>query len=1392
MALAIPMKLDAFVFNKAVCNGKKDDARIAPINQPNYTFLRMENYMALSDLLPHTDLENASPASRNSRYTDLGTREPRTSRCGVYVHWSLPRAFRGGEAKATTDQTSRTQPAQSDKPQKDSPKENDDNSAPSFPLVPNRWLVIRSLDPEAKTTLPQGASIPAVTAWVIESDCMRRIDDLGLDVDLQVDVSPFINSVATKHPDQILMSEQAEVFIGRCTPVREWQKRQQEEPADRIDLTVASSSNQLFPDFQYHCGNVFSMLDTFAYTEKGEKKHLTAAHADYYVVGWQTEKDQDILAKKGTDPENRTRRDRLEAHGLQFPDAVLSEVKDWLKNSDSARSICHGAMYDVIWDLEELPPIIPANKCGARLGKPSAVAVGTTAMETLLTYAAAHHHPDSLEGDIHGLRTYLRAEDDSLDAQEAAEDEVHDGNFMHLDGGTHHYFGHQDEDHPAQPPPDTVKIQLGRLNAGQHLLDAMMRRKRQLQWEMFATWWKYISDIDNKDKSRTPIYKVAVQQIQASLHLLQLAMDGLRGQMKPATDIISGAGAAPKAGTLREFVQQRDPTLLIAGVQAGWPRDFQKPLPVRLKKHFVVSDPPPSLDKNAFGLESKCVPDDLEEPIIALMQEFLLLRRMKVSDPTRGTQIPPLYHDPTYVGDNIPVEDNPFRDHWADQQPWFPLYIEWEGLYIDIPFEEWRLQQKQTSRGTLTEYTQYVVKVDLSKQQYRDRRVLSGRNLILPQPSFTLKAHIQRILQIIPPKELDELLPEPRRTEIESNIDRFAFLSAPLSGFTDHLLTLATGSHVKPLVRAPGKRPIALRDAVKVGAAIGLEPAHLELIDTESDPTPYGSNMSLVGHDEFSAFKPVIHGQFRFTRLNIIDKFGQAISALPLPAEGESRERRALFPCVADYYAPQSLSEDGEPNVIEPHPPGAVSPKDCEFIQLPPAINQPARLNAAFLSLDHERDTSKTSGLGDPFWRPSSDWESPLWGWVMVNYVDRSIQLFLPDGRFYREVRVTEGTNADDVQWQPFPRPKDQGEAKNPQLERLVRHLIDPKQEYLLEFIEMIDHALRDTAPPPAAYGAFPNALTGRPLALANLGISLELSEKPRANQSTVRDQQGHPGLDLLKRYKFPVKLGNASRRTDGLICYFDKYDETRTDPDPRGPGNDLDLKNIYTYSYDKEKRKAEKPQHLNPIPESDLPTLAVYWDDPEKYIKISNPRDIDATPYEVSRNQKLRPFGALIDPFLPLHAYTGILPTQTLRLPTWTWESALKKIVTFFHVGPILVPGDVPRFDIAQELSEQKWEQQKGKPGTQPTEGHEVQLPALAVADWSWLQPYAVEEKKTGPLAVQITDDRGANDEPKKSKKYMALGIRHTTPQVDGQLGPHTAIEGYLQMNTAMESKGK
>lgn len=67
-------------------------------------------------------------------------------------------------------------------------------------------------------------------------------------------------------------------------------------------------------------------------------------------------------------------------------------------------------------------------------------------------------------------------------------------------------------------------------------------------------------------------------------------------------------------------------------------------------------------------------------------------------------------------------------------------------------------------------------------------------------------------------------------------------------------------------------------------------------------------------------------------------------------------------------------------------------------MQLTPCINQDARLNISSVT----RDSASSSFSPSPWRVINSDYEQPIWGWIVINYADSGLQFFLRDGTFYQ------------------------------------------------------------------------------------------------------------------------------------------------------------------------------------------------------------------------------------------------------------------------------------------------------------------------------------------------------------------------------------------------------
>ena len=1433
-SVLIPLKLDAFVFNGPVCDAlppaEKSDgggqefaadpspptaAKIAPVVQPNYTFLRLDSDYIQPDIQNPVDLNNTWPSQFNSRYTDLGTDKVRSNRRGVYLHWTIPRLYRSGVAAAGGDAANGTsmREARAARGLADGDKTKVDKTVPTFPKLPTRWLVIRYIH-DMTTVVPAEArsAVKQFTAWVIESDRLRELEKIDVKTDLQIDVSPFISA----EDGGVSVAKQAEVFIGNKEPIETWKERYKQpkgpgnQPKAKFlkNFSLLTSSNQLFADYQPHNSNVFSMLDNFQYAEN---KYLTAAKASYYIVGWHSEESDDIFVGPLRGDEALQRRKRLELLKLKIKMAKDKDsdkvFSDWLQSTMPTRIVCHGAMYQVNWNVNKKPDKVPADEHCTYLNRALPLAIGTTPLDALTTYARAFRKidppgstPRQLEEWITKLEHHLLARDDGVEAQQQAKDLLYNWNYLRVDGGQNwHAAAMGENDQPLAPPE--VLGNLRELNIRQELLDGVQRTTARLRWQLFAEWWRLVSDPDK----RRPGSVDRVNALQQRIDALKLRQDDCERRIRA----LAGPAARDRKvepGARPTFYQQRDPTLLVGGIRSGWQHDYLDDLLIRLESQTVGNpvQKPTAEDKdpvwdNFETVVAPKLPRKVLPAVRRLVSEFIALRPEAEKEPgLSDNQQMPLFHDQIAYQDEKNIELGPWRDRWDNTQPWFPLFLEWEVEYHHIPKDLWQLEQLR-SRTLKSERLRYGIdsKTDLQAtlKASPDRQVIEGRVLILPQPSFSLEAKIKQLFADTPSSILDKdgkTFPnKDDREKLTRELHKLAFLSAPLAGLTSYLTTVLQGNHIKPNLRDGSTGLVTpITDALR--PEDGFKEKQIQAIDVQTDNTPFGTSIKPPS-GEHPLFKPVTHGQFRFTRLNIIDKFGQAIHAIdPRP----SLDPQRVWPCIGEWYAPQLLGDPARkiPNVVE-RPPGdqkvaksieikedddrEEQPKPCEFMQIPPQINQQARLNAVFVVRADEVSSVEAGQHTEapppppspsPFWRKADEWESPIWGWVVINYANSGIQLFLPDGTFYREVRLAGMTGAQtSPEWLPF-RPPMQGDKhfdkpEMLQLQLLVQRLGNPS--FLRPFWDMIERATGTLDTAPDTYAAFTNALIGRPLALANIGWSLELAADAMTTQVEMDKPQliGLLPVEGQARYEFDIKLGDSQRGFDGLVGYFECRDKLALDED-KDLG--LNLGSIWSDFAPPTPKGTESAPDAPPVAPSKLVSLNAYYQSPETTAVV------DAVDYVRKHAAQLRVYGVLMDPFSPVHAYSGILPVRELSLPPWTWQAAMARMKAFFHAGPLVVTSSIPSFVPARELDPAV---PVTLPDVQPKEGTVV-LPAMASGNWAWLQPYY----PTTP-GTRASDGEPDNGEAPAQERFMPLPLSADDERARFEKGPYTAIEGYLMM---------
>lgn len=1418
--IAVPVHLDAFALSPPCCD-EGVASRIAPYTQPNYTALRLDSHLLQHDILDHVDLHNSRPAAANPRISSIGG-SSKFNRLGVHLQWSLPRLYRTANASGR-DPTIAGAP------------DGKDATQPVFRQIPNRWLVVRRLKNPQR---PKG--VDEFTSWVVESDAVRNIKTIAPDVDLESEVSPFV-SYAGNPDQLDVFNKQTEWFVGQkielsklaTTPAREYLK-------DGVTVMTSSNpifadyalhnTNVLsvIDNFSYPLnksdGNNFD----------SQASYLKKALCDYFVLGWHQDPEDDPLNNNADTIKTRLDKLLLTLSPQLNP---TSEDLSLLGNKTiPARILVHGAIYDVRYNFDKRPAKSLVDIAARNFGPDTTMeplSLGTTPLDGILTFLDAHKQSDPTAASMEAakffdeqakdlpkyvleLSTLLYAAGDDYDSRVQAQDLIAQQNYAKSDGGSHWTFSVGGTgpasampalDGKPKMPTQAQLDRLAEINEMQTRLDVAKRKLKGCQWNLFAEWFKFKSEyIDelNKDtaKVRHDAYKKVVDPLLSKIPQLQDLIADLEGgrvlQYDKNRKIIRGSDRKPimknitgkitakrtevdcKQSTKDPFQQRSDPTLTIAGVDSGWPENVTDKLQVRTDTELTST----KADLDAVDAIFAATPNGrpkLTLPITPDPASQLDLTARKILAECLRTS-----NMTTTNGKGTAPKITGFQA-WDEKNPFAPLFIEWEAIYYHIDKDQWDVQLRPSPVGHAHPQVRYTLKdllvssdpakiLDNASKNQNNFRTISGRALISPQPRYSLESVVVQVLDSkspdIPADIKDDVI-----TDLKSKIRELNFISAPLSGLTNHLLTRCEGAHVRPNVRVQGEVNYALKAADASDINIDVDVA-IPMIDAESALTPYGGLMAFSkAQYAHNPFKPVTHGQFMFTKLNIVDKFGQAIS-LPFQKRRRVREVNpppvAVHPCLSDYLTPDVVNtrvndNRGTLNTVFPIDSQTVGDgkwPQCPFAQLTPSINQEARINGSFL----KRDTNTSP------WREVTDYEPPIWGWIIINYADNGLQFFLGDGRFYREIRRggVQGTNLS-TKWLPYGPPDASDDpAHDPfsgsnspeiaQMDELIDLFVgssDPNDTaslYLLAFANMINEAIKNMPFPPSSYAGFANAIVGKPLALVNVGWSIELAAPPIEPQfqsddlSTDRAKWGDGEPGILD-YNFPLKIGDKDRNFDGVVGYYNSDNSAK----PSASSSPTNWSKLFTYFVPAEIPPPKTAPSFANLDPANFLSLKPYYIDPEPSITPS---------ITVARCSKYTVTSLLMDPYTPIHGYSPILPTKKLTLPSWTVQSAMDKMHAFFRLGPILVTDNVPStFTEAGALL-------KNVDGSIVNK-HAVKLPVSGrKGTWNWLQPY-----------VQDGDDNGT--------QFAKMGVDEDLGNLKFEPAPYTFLEGYLELMGRLDNKG-
>ncbi|MFD7597238.1 hypothetical protein ACFV6D_29925 [Kitasatospora sp. NPDC059812] len=557
--------------------------------------------------------DNQPPEPLPFQGTEIWRDKP--ERLGVYLQWQLPEALCQGH------------------------QDSESGEIGDFPLVPNRWLVVRR-------------SNRAMTSWVVESDYL----------------DPQNGAVSYLDPDAATPTATKAGRRHDLTVQAPWR-----EPADAREpfLTALGPGLLTFSVYQPYNLNVFSIHDTLADIEGDDR-------LSYYVTGWYSQESKDILA--GTEDYTHLL-DRLHwslPPGMGSPRHSLYTGTalgiDWKPNGGIPVSDCPG----------------PAK---------IAVAIGNSAAEAAAVLQEQAAGPGSLNADDARLyRAFLLGVLDELDRSDGdlfPERTAHQGGFGPVPGG--YTWRVVDRGDPNALPPlsageRTRQLRLEQdvtagLNTKQADLDDLERKLAGAQEHLYNVWSlaqekkqpdffarRSAAELNpaNPDGAAGKVADLAAQ-LRDRRTEIPWANDpdtlAERARAYAADQGLRGARVLQRV-PLDPYEQHADPVIMLQGANLNAPMTRGSRLPCRTEERLVTAVGSITALSVAADV-AKVNTAHLPEAVPALVTEFCILDQARKTganlNAATGT-LPALGTDP-----------------W--RQPWQPLYLMWRAEYTAIPYQ---------------------------------------------------------------------------------------------------------------------------------------------------------------------------------------------------------------------------------------------------------------------------------------------------------------------------------------------------------------------------------------------------------------------------------------------------------------------------------------------------------------------------------------------------------------------------------------------------------------------------------------------------------------------------------------------------------------------------------
>ena len=698
-----------------------------------------------------------------------------------------------------------------------------------FPLVPNRWLVIR-LAKHADGS--QGQRI-----WILESDYVAEGKEGGcsfLDPNLQ-----FNSTTGQPEPKPIRIGRAIELSESNGTS--NWVESQERKT---LFLTAVGPGDPTFAAFAPAAENVFTFWDDHHDfpLPSGADNQGSSVVLSYQVYGWYSDAYQDVLYGKD-----------LEAT-LSDLWWSLAGATPRSNGCDGQRTILHGMVHSLALDADDVKALSDLPSPG-----PHRFAVGATSADALTAFLldqSKQEHPD-VAPKLDALQQGHLSMFDLAAGRHVAAKAARQARYGSVPGGTTWDIRSDQEakdgiEEPTQSPElDAVYKEVAQLNVHQSNADALERQLRSQRWNLHALHWKS-SQPNHKDISDQLPNAINALRRQTIQEWHKKLRDQQAVIVQAASEISNKS--LPKGYRLLQraaprFWHPHDPVVLIAGF-ANPEEDEPRPLPCRASEQCLA----PLLAAADAG--SNLLPGVLNHPNLPAAIRGLFLENL-LNDPHHRdgllSQLPGLASFPQATKG---LADVAWRQ-W--KHPWVPVFLDWVVKWYptyhmkphppgkDVP-DQWIFRPEVWQfDGSDYQYKPSGSNGDGYLLEGAAGQTYAGRSILSPHATRHLIEQISRE---------DSKAEGSNAKDFAEYIMRQRMLSQQLSGLHDRLLMRSANQSLPPM----GDIANDIQDEYH----------------TIPDPSPADVDKGTAAVRP--TFFPQLSGFFVVEEMEVVDAFGQCIA----------------------------------------------------------------------------------------------------------------------------------------------------------------------------------------------------------------------------------------------------------------------------------------------------------------------------------------------------------------------------------------------------------------------------------------------------------------------------------------------------------------------------------